>query len=249
MTRSFAARDLISLPPLTAEDAFALASQLTTEARAARAPAVLSEHVEALDASRGLLSAQLVSRRAGPGVDLQAAVVADRALDHAWGLVRDWLGAFHGLGDDAPRASEIAELHRFLFGEGLGFLTFKYHAEWTASQLRVDALRARRNEELVRALGGGLFLDRLLAAHARYGEVLGITASAPVANDTKVREALDGVLDAIREYVVAVVSTVRRDRPATAERADRLLRPVREWESTPRPAATSVAPPADPAAT
>ncbi|UJR87077.1 hypothetical protein [Sandaracinus amylolyticus] len=242
MTRSFAARDLISLPSVTAEDAYALASQLLTEAREARAPAAVGDRLDSLEAARGLLSAQLLSRRVGPGVNPLSAVEADRALDDAWGLMSQWLGAFRRL-DDLLQASEVAELHSFLFGEGLTFLSLKFKAEWTASETRVTALRTRRNEDLVRALGGGPFLDRLFAAHARYGEALGITAPAPVANDTKVREALDGVLDAIRDYVVAVASTVRRDRPATVKRADQLLRPLTEWQSEPREAPTGGDPP------
>ena len=252
MARSFTARDLVQLPILTAEDAYALASQLTTHAAVERVPASLGELVDQLASARDALGAQLAARRANTGSDPRAALEADRAVDAAWGMFRGWLGAWHELGARGPRASEVAELHAFLFGEGLTFLALKYEAEWSATETRIQALKTRRNAELVRELGGGPLLEALLDAHAKYGEALEITRPAATPTDTKVRDALDVVLDSIREYVLGVAGTVRRDRPVTQERADRLLRPLAEWQTTARaPAAPIPAPPspADPTPT
>ncbi|UJR79178.1 hypothetical protein [Sandaracinus amylolyticus] len=235
MARSLTATDVVQLPTLSAEDAYTLVSQLLHQASRAPAPASLEELVIELASRHSTLQSQLVARRAKPGVDTKIAVEADRAVDTAWSALRDWLSGWVKLGAAVPRATEIAELDSFLFADGLSFLTYRFEAEWAESETRLTALRARRNEELVRALGGAPFLDVLFAAHARYGEALGVAGdTAPAPSDAKIGESRDAMLDALREYVVAVLGTVRRSRPATSERADQLLRPLAEWEARPR---------------
>ncbi|WP_053235387.1 hypothetical protein [Sandaracinus amylolyticus] len=241
MARSLTATDVVQLPTLSAEDAFTLVSQLLHQASRVPAPASLEELVVELASRHSALQSQLVARRAKPGVDAKSAVESDRRVDTAWSALRDWLSGWVKLGAAAPRATEIAELDAFLFGDGLGFLGLRYEAQWAAAETRLAGLRARRNEELVRALGGGPFLDVLYAAQARYGEVLGVSGDAPAPpSDAKIRESRDAMLDALREYVVGVLGTVRRSRPVTAERADELLRPLAQWETPPR--ASSSAP-------
>lgn len=231
-TRTFQPRDLVALPALSAEDAYALVSSLLTTATAVGAPASVAEVLEEMRESRGRLRSQLVLRRTAPGADPKAAIEADARVDAAWSALRDWLSGWVKLGEGAPRGSEIRELHAFLFGEGLAFLNLRYRKQWTESETRVGALRTTRNTELVRELGGAPFLTVLFAAHDAYGSALSITEVATAPTDARVRESFEAVAASIRAYVVAVAGTVRKSRPSSAERAEQLLRPLSEWETS-----------------
>ena len=52
--------------------------------------------------------------------------------------------------------------------------------------------------------------------------------------DTSIREALDGLVEALRKYVVQATAMVRKNDPKTAELSGMLLAPIIEWE-TPSP--------------
>lgn len=238
MSRSYTPQDLVQLPTRSAEDAYALASRLLVAASTARAPAALGELLDEIDVAARALRAQIVARRAAPGVDPKAAQEADRRLDNAWAALRDWLVGWLKIGDAAPRATEIRELNHYLFADGLAWLNQRYDHQWVTSDARLDTLRSGRNADLVRALGGGPILETLLSAHEAYGHALGTTREVPAPTEAKVREARDELLAAIREYVMAVGATVRRKRPETAAHADRLLRPLIEWQG---PSSTSAA--------
>lgn len=247
MARSYSPRDLVPLPRVSAPQAFTLSSRLH-QARLDEAVTSgdIAERGERMLASRETLRLAIVAQRAGDGRDPRAALEADRALDDAWSASRDWLGAVVKIGGHLPRASEVRELHSFLFGSGLSFLNTKYDVQWAESETRIDALRSERNASLVRELGGQAIVDALFAAHEAYGRALGVTRTPVDPGDVRVRGPLDDVLDRVREYVIAVVASVRHDQPETQARADRLLRPLVEWDSRPRAGGRSGDEPAEP---
>lgn len=243
MGRSYQPLDLVQLPTLTAEEAFALTSQLCTQAAEVRVPARVAEPLEDLERERDGMSAALIARRVGAGGDTGAAKNADRQLDRVWGAFHNWLTGWLEL-EDHPDAALIAALHTFLFSEGLAFLAFRFEKEWAASETRIVALAKEGREELVKDLGGAPFLTALRRAHASYGKALAITAATDAPTEARIREQLDAALAAIRAYVVAVAASVKRGQPSTAARAERLLRPLTEWESTKASAMQGGAPPA-----
>lgn len=231
MARTLDVSSIITLPVLGAEDAYALTSQLLTQSAVEGAPASVTDVLADLELARAALGDRLLERRAAPGVDTQAGRNADRAVDHAWGCLRDWLGAFVRLGAPAPRLAESTALYNDLFGQGLAFLNQRYQTQWTASESRLRTLAEPAQEGLVRELGGGPFLDHLRAAHEAYGRAVGVTAPTPLAIDGKVLPELDAVRARLREYAVAVLGTVRRGSPGSAELAEALLRPLTSWKS------------------
>jgi hypothetical protein len=99
-------------------------------------------------------------------------------------------------------------------------------------------------EEGFGELGGAPFLADVRAAHKRYGEALAIKkAQAPIREVPSVREPLDGVLAALRKYVLQVVAHGERNEEAK-EQASRLLAPLAEWPSVQtKPTTQQVAPP------
>lgn len=248
MSRSYSAQDIIHIPTRTAEDAYAAATRLSLVASAVPAAVIFRDLIVDMDSLREALRVQIIARHLAPGVDPKAALAADRRLDGCWAALRDWAGAWLRLGDDAPRASELRELDNFLFGNGLGFLTLRFDRQWVQSDARIATLRSGRNAELVRALGGGPLLDALFAAHEAYGQALGTTVEVSAPTEAKVREARDALLASMREYVMAVSGSVRRNQPETGALADRLLRPLLEWQSSSSPRAPGEDPADDPAA-
>ena len=103
--------------------------------------------------------------------------------------------------------------------------------------------RARfRSRPYRAAIGAGPILVLLKQFQAEYGAIIGTTQ--PVEEAPEIRDSKAALLDSIRSYVIQVAASVKRGAPDTATRADLLLKPVREWEST--KAAKESTPPATP---
>lgn len=85
----------------------------------------------------------------------------------------------------------------------------------------VDAVR-----ELERELTEG-------SAHEAYGDALGITDAVEVEEQgIAVRDALDAVAEALRNYVLQVSATVRKKDAKSRALAQKLLAPIAEYEGS-----------------
>lgn len=234
MNRSVAPQDLVSLPNLTADESLALGTALIARRAREPAPHATDDAAEELQLGITGLSDQLLAARRKPAVDPDVARSIDLRLDVSWSAFRDWLTGWTRAAK-CPSKEQVLALHHAVFGEGLEWLNARYAAEWSASKTRIEVISGSADapgyEALVRTtLGGGPFLDELREAHAAYTEMVIVEPGAVVENP-KIREAKDELEAAMREYVTAVLGTVRRRTPATSKKAAELLTPLTSWES------------------
>jgi hypothetical protein len=233
MARSFTPFDLVTLPRLDADETLTLTAQILTHARAEKGLTKGVARVVAELAERELrLRDALIINRKAPGVDPKTAREADRTVDNAWSALRSWVDGWKKLPASAFSHSDaLLRLDAAIFNEGLEFLNYSFEKEHTQSELRLAIIK-KDHEPVILALGGEPFLKHLRAAHDAYGKALHITVPAPSASPpADVRAAMDAVHGKLREYVTQVVAAIREEKPATQARAERLLRPLAEWES------------------
>ena len=230
--RSFTAQSLIALPVLSAPQAAALATQLETHAKGHKLSPEAAEALRELVAARGALEAVHVAKVTEVSSANPAAVAADRVLDRAWGAVNELITAWVHIDDKklSPLAKEIEET---VFGAGTAFLKAKFHEEWAESRTRLTAIEEKGLDAHFAKLGAEVFLTTLKRAHAAYGKALGVTETkeAPAAAP-RVKEALDEVGAAMREYVVKVSAMVSRKNKASSATVEALLAPLTQWQSS-----------------
>ncbi len=229
--RTYTPTDLVSLPRLSAREALALGRALLAIAqRTAGLPNAIREATADLEGAVVALAAAVPAKRKAAPVLREADRVEDNAVAAVVALLKAWVRLPEG---DFPREVGVAArcLDVFLEGGTLDFLTFRPVVEHSEVQRRIESLQAQGLDEALRSLGAGPFVDHLLAAHAAYGVACGITGAVAKDESPALRAATLEVTDSLRAYVVAVVASVSRKKPETAERADELLRPLSEWVS------------------
>ena len=250
MSRSLTVQDLVALPQLSGPETVTLCTQLETQAHGHKLPGGADEALADVVTSRVALQAAL--RDKGPAPTSPEVIAADRALDHGWSSLAEWLSGWERLGDEAssPLANKIRVA---IFPDGLAWLNTPYLAEWSESETRLGKLDAHHHE--IESLGGKPFLARIRKLHAAYGKVLGVTESKkPAPPHPDVRAAMSEAQAALREYVGKVAASASRKRPKTAELVELLLAPVIGWHaskrdrsaSPPEPGAAQTTAPASP---
>ena len=235
MSRSYAAADIIQLPVLSASDAVVLSTQLksaleatvkTEDSDASALPPSLLRAMDRLTCATTDLETSLAPTPTDP----TEARAADSLLDDTWGAFHDWLRGWNRLSLPGQDETErLQGLYRALFADGLRFLQLSYKNQWQASKSRLDILAEEVNRQLLAGLGGTLFGVRLVEAHQRYGEVLGITNSTGQERAPEVREKLNALLLALRDYVLKVQATVEPEDAGTQAQAEALLKPLVDW--------------------
>jgi hypothetical protein len=235
---SYTPATVISLPRLTAAGATALGEKLLTAAKAHQTnltsgvAKVLGQLTQAHAGLKKALSDQVPpSVPQGPESDAPA---CDRRVDACWSGLLDFLTAYSKL-PDVPQAAEAASLKANIYPDGLKFLLLTYELEWAEGESRLSRIQAQGLDQRITALGGGLFLQALSAAHDAYGKALGLTQApaAPAPEPPSVREALDAFAATLRKYVTKVMGAVDDDEPATQALADDLLAPLATWDVGP----------------
>lgn len=249
MQRSFSALDLVTVPRSSAGLAIALGSALLTKAQAEPAlPPVFVRPLKRLAQQQEALCAAHQAQLDEPADDAAAVGEADQQLDASW-------SGFHGfLGSNTKLSASPAGVERGVraravldgvFPDGLRFVKLPYREQWAESKRRLAKLGEAPTAEHVKALGGEPFVTVIAAAHERYGEVLHLTkpkAKAP--NQVRVREALEGMLAAVRSYVLRVANYLdeNEDDPAAQRVGYGLLAPLATWKKS---GGGRKAPPAD----
>lgn len=229
--REFETSNMVVLPRVRGHELLALARMLVAIAQQV---AGLPEHVrEALADMTGLI-APLAAALAPVAVKRSDVREADRAEDKIVGAILDFLSAWAALPQDLfPQAQGAQEcLDVLLEGKGREFLTFKPVVEHSEVERRFETLKARKLDKVIRDLGGAAFLKHFDKVHAAYGVATGATVVVQEGESAAVRERATELNDAMKTYVLRVVATVSARRPETRDRADMLLRPLREWESS-----------------
>jgi hypothetical protein len=136
---------------------------------------------------------------------------ADQRVDKAWGALRASLAAAQSLTGTAREVAATLVLD-FVLPDGLGFLNLRFPREWAESERRLQMVATPEWEERIRlATGGPEFLDELRAAHAHYGQVLGITGPAAPAEEVNLTERLRELRAAIKRYALQVVAWSSQD--------------------------------------
>ena len=227
MLRSFRPQDFIQLPIVGEAGTLTLIDELEAAAKAApKLPsAVYASLGRVLEVSADLKKRIATREKSGSAADPRARA-ADRALDDAWGAFQSWLMGWTKLPDRAhEKVADTRRLYATIFPKGLQFLTLDFKNEWKESQERLDVIASRHQDALIGLLGGAPFLQTITRAHKAYGDALHITG-AQTEPDTAVRESLDSIDMALREYVAQVAATVRRTENDTVDLAAQLLAPL-----------------------
>jgi hypothetical protein len=240
LERSFSADDLIQLPRFDAVGAVTLGERLLAVANAeAELPRPIRRAKEALEEDLSTLRLAAQTRLAAAATAGAPAMVAeaDRSLDECWTALHDWLTGFSRLPGGYPECGEARALLEELYPDGLSFILLPYELEWKQSDDRLTRIANETLGERIKKLGGAVFIEALVAAHASYGKLLGLPRLAPSKEGgaQTVGEALEGFASTLRVYALKVTAVVEVDEPETAALSKRLLEPLLSWRSSPRP--------------
>lgn len=158
---------------------------------------------------------------------------ADHRMDVAWNAFWNRLHAYAELpSEDYPRAGHAAAREATLFGDGLAFLKLPYAREWAESERRLRMLDDKKLESELREIVGQDFIAEVRAAHAAYGDALGITeAQAAPPDVVKVQQPLRDLQAAVRSYALQVVA-VADGNPDFAPAAHDALSPIDQLRAT-----------------
>jgi hypothetical protein len=210
----------------------------------AAVPARITEALADLEAARpGLVDAL---KSAGPATTLTAAQRAlDLKMNASWRCVRlayelgEQLANARG---DEALAERCRQGRKRVLPQGIGFISLVGRDEYTVSDAALGVLEGEQ-AGLFRTLPSGAELLREVRhVHDQYGVAFHITAASPATKPETalVAKAVAEAAAATREYVAAVVGSVRRADRRTRALADRLLAPLANYGRTPAvPAAPS----------
>jgi hypothetical protein len=226
MSGSFQAVDLIRLPKLSVAEALALSAALVARADAsAPLSAAIGKALARMRVALGKLRVHANDSAEPPADSSSAARDADRDLDAAWAAAFAWCSGWTKLPYPSSSVTRADGLYRTLFAEGLKFTQYRYKVQWIESQARLEIIDAQGLDQHFAALGGIEILEALRRAHARYGQVLGITSADP-RNVGAAGERLAALGGEMSRYVLQVLASVDPDDPASQDMADRLLEPL-----------------------
>ena len=170
---------------------------------------------------------------------------ADVALDNAWSATFGRLESYARLpAEQAPRAERAAGLLDAIFPDGLSFLKLPYASEWAESEKRLTKIDQQKLGPALDELAGPDFLAVVRAAHATYGEALGMTkARAAEPTPISLAEPLREVTRAIANYTLKLCAMADDDASTAAVR--QALRPLDEYRTSAarRPAKAPAEPP------
>ncbi|WP_282416615.1 hypothetical protein [Polyangium sp. 15x6] len=227
MSRTFTPVDLVQLPRVDSNGAIALASAVESAASKYNdLPASVTEAVAQIVADRIVVHQALAKTPGG----LVTVKEADRRVDKVGGALHDICAAWASLAEFLPQGEDAQVLMDRVFADGRKFVNLKVKEEWAAVETKLATIDREGLGASIDAIGATPVLGLLRQMQAVYGAVIGTTEVPEEAPE--VRESKDTLLDSIRAYVIQVAGTIKRGKPETAARADALLRPVREWEST-----------------
>lgn len=150
----------------------------------------------------------------------------DIRLDRAWSAVHARLTAWSIFPEEDPEHQASADSTARLFATGLDFLELYYVAEHEQSERRLRLIEAEGLRADLDRLVGKPFMAELVAAHAEYGEALGI-AKPPERVDLKtlLHEPLRALSDAIATHALQLVAFAALS-PEHVAPARRALRPI-----------------------
>lgn len=235
--RNYDPHHLVDLPALDSRDAGVIAARLASAAaevaKAGPLPDYLSRALARVQVTAHELAETQRDRLAAGGAEPDGDTVraTDLDVDTGWSCLNGFLSAFARLPDSVPQAAEGRTLLATLYPDGLRFTRLPTREEWAESEKRLTLIQRDHLAPRIVALGGAPFLDYLRTAHAAYGVALGITVEKDVVTAPLLGDQRRDVLGALRSYVLQVVAYGDRDEGDSKAIAERLLRPLAEWQS------------------
>ena len=156
----------------------------------------------------------------------------DARVDYAWINIHDRLLPWTRMPASEPLAAPGNALFQLCFpGGNRAFLGIAYVAEWAESQKRIEQIQSGHLLDVVKACVGEPFWNELLAAHADYGDVLGLTRSKPQVDAIQLLEKQTDLRLAIANYGSTLAVYGNND-PAKLDAVRRALRPIDEARAT-----------------
>ena len=155
---------------------------------------------------------------------------ADLRLDRAWGAVHDRLHAWGIFPPDDPEHRSSKAIAARVFPSGLDFLTLQFLAEHAQSERRIKIIEAEGLRDALDHLVGEVFMDELLAAHAAYGDALGITKASAPTPVPSLDEPLRALSQSIVAYALQIIAYAALQ-PTNADPARKALRPIDEFRA------------------
>lgn len=248
MKRSFLANAIISLPRLNAFQAVALGQALIAatkdkDGNALPLPSIVQSALSDLTEDLGLL----IKALGNLAEDSPEAQEVDTLMDRLISAFIRALRAWAEVAADLPEG-EAAErvLQRIEDEDGLAFVNIKKTEEWAVIETKLQTIAREKLEPDIGAAGLLPLYQAVLSAHARYGEVTGMTKPLAASESAGIREPFDQLRDSIRQYAMAVAGSIERKKPETQVLADQLLKPLAEWPKS--KSASKKAAPGTPAA-
>lgn len=151
---------------------------------------------------------------------------ADQRLDRVWGAVGVRLQTLAELPHTIDQARQAAQLYARIFPDGLAFLRLPYERQWAESEQRLAQLADEELGAAVEELVGAFVLTELRAAHANYGQILGITDAKPgAAVAPNLLDQLRVVQQAMTSYALQLVAAAHAE-PELVASVRRALRPL-----------------------
>jgi hypothetical protein len=143
----------------------------------------------------------------GKAQPVRSARPADLRVDRAWGAVHARLTAWSIFPEDDPDRVRSEEIGSRVFPTGLDFLKLPFLAEHAQSERRLRIIEGEELREDLDRLVGEAFMEELLAAHAVYGDVLGITKATEAAvPEQALVEPLRALAQGIVAYALQVIA-------------------------------------------
>lgn len=139
------------------------------------------------------------------------------------------------LAEQSPAvAARASALRARLYPEGTAFLRGNRFVQWEETEAWVKALAEGDNDDALRALVGGGFVDALLRVHVEYGAVIGATgarAEAPAKVD--LAAPLAALIASAQDLALQLAALANDGSAAPALRADAraALRPIDDLRS------------------
>jgi hypothetical protein len=227
MTRTFTHVDLVQLPRIDSHGAVALATAIEAAANQFNdLSQALLDTLAQVKSDRQTLLQALAKTPAG----VLTIKEADRRVDKLAGAFHDLAAVWATIAEFLPEGEAGKLILSRCFADGRRFINFKVKEEWAAIETKLATIDREGLAPQVQAIGAMPLLTLLRQFHADYGVAIGTTQ--PLEEAPEVRESKDALLDSIRSYVIQVAATVKRGKPETTIRADALLKPLHDWEST-----------------
>jgi hypothetical protein len=133
----------------------------------------------------------------------------------------------------AQRVEAAKKIATAIFESRPPIARLPYTIGWYEAEARLTTIATQDLEDPIRAIGAGPFLDRVRETHEASGAILGITQrkKRQPAKES-VRRLIQDLRKAISEYAVMVEAHSLSRQQGAKDRAQRLMAPIVEWQTS-----------------